>query len=194
MSKADKEVNIMPFEAAPGPDGEDLGPGLFLEALESMGAALAQAYDNADPLPRGYQRVIWELLKKAGQTQTELANALHIHKVSIGLYLNDLEQMGLVERRPHPTDGRAKCIYVTDYLLSFRPEGQRVFAEIHEYAVEGIPEDEYRIFIKAMTKISANLQKLNAEPGKVRPITPPEPDSHRGDKAADAPPLRKKTP
>lgn len=199
---ADKNKVSAAGRAAAGPDeipkppaGEtELGPGYFLQLLEGIGTSLEQAYDSANPLPRGHQRLIRQLLLKDGQTQTELATAMHIHKVSVGLYINDLVEMGLVERRRHPKDGRAYCIHLTEYLHRFRPEGERVFAEIHAHAIKGLPTEEYRMLLQAMEKIYLNLQGLARAPDKVKPITSPAPDSRPGDKLAGAPPVRKKTP
>lgn len=188
-------IAAAPDEVPKPPAGEtELGPGYFLQLLEGIGASLEQAYDSANPLPRGHQRLIRQLLIKDGQTQTELATAMHIHKVSVGLYINELVEMGLVERRRHPKDGRAYCIYLTDYLHKFRPEGERIFAEIHAHAIKGLPTEEYRMLLQAMEKMYLNLQELARKPDMVAPLTPPAPDSPPGDTPADAPPVRKKTP
>jgi len=39
-------------------------------------------------------------------TTADLARAEHVKPQSMGTTLADLEQAGLVQRRPHPTDGR----------------------------------------------------------------------------------------
>lgn len=43
----------------------------------------------------------------------ELAAALGIDPPNATVVVSDLEQMGLVRRRPHPTDGRAKLVEAT---------------------------------------------------------------------------------
>jgi MarR family transcriptional regulator, organic hydroperoxide resistance regulator len=56
-------------------------------------------------------------------TARELANRLSCEPSNATFVLDRLEQQGLVERRPHPTDRRAKQIMLT-------PDGQRRRAEV----------------------------------------------------------------
>jgi DNA-binding MarR family transcriptional regulator len=56
-------------------------------------------------------------LEKAGaMTTADLARSEHVKPQSMGTTLSDLEQEGLVQRRPHPTDGR-------QVLFALTPEG-----------------------------------------------------------------------
>ena len=56
-------------------------------------------------------------LEKAGwMTTADLARAESVKPQSMGATLADLEQEGLVQRRPHPTDGR-------QVLFALTPEG-----------------------------------------------------------------------
>lgn len=57
-------------------------------------------------------------LDKAGgmMTTAELARAERVKPQSMGTTLSDLEQAGLVQRRPHPSDGR-------QVLFALTPEG-----------------------------------------------------------------------
>ncbi|AYG03915.1 MarR family transcriptional regulator [Gryllotalpicola protaetiae] len=48
------------------------------------------------------------------QTQRELADRLSADQPYVTLMLDDLEKLGLLERRPHPTDRRAKIVELTD--------------------------------------------------------------------------------
>src|ERR1700678_3712576 len=53
-------------------------------------------------------------LDKAGWTTTaDLARSEFVKPQSMGTTLADLEQQGLVQRRPHPTDGRQVLFAVT---------------------------------------------------------------------------------
>jgi DNA-binding MarR family transcriptional regulator len=56
-------------------------------------------------------------LEKAGaMTTADLARSERVKPQSMGTTLADLEQEGLVQRRPHPTDGR-------QVLFALTPEG-----------------------------------------------------------------------
>ncbi len=53
-------------------------------------------------------------LEKAGaMTTADLARSEHVKPQSMGTTLADLEQEGLVQRRPHPTDGRQVLFALT---------------------------------------------------------------------------------
>lgn len=83
-----------------------------------------------------------------GSRLTELAQALGISKQAVGQLVDELSEMGMLERRPDPEDGRAKRICYTslgrqglfDGLAILREEeqamaraiGQERFAQLHE--------------------------------------------------------------
>jgi MarR family transcriptional regulator, organic hydroperoxide resistance regulator len=67
--------------------------------------------------------VLSALHKTADLTQVELAQALGMDKTTLAAEIDRLEQMGLVSRRVHPRDKRARILAVT-------PEGDSVRAAI----------------------------------------------------------------
>jgi DNA-binding MarR family transcriptional regulator len=141
---------------------DPFAPDHFLRAITEVGTLLATIYDRRTGLTRNQTRIVIELLERDGQTQTELANALAIHKVSVGIYVGELEEMGLVERRNHPTDGRAKCIYVTPLLHANKHVGQHHFERIHAAAIDGIARDDYLAMLKSLQRMHDNLLDLDA--------------------------------
>jgi DNA-binding MarR family transcriptional regulator len=102
--------------------------------------------------------LIGVLLVKDGQTQTELANVLEIHKVSVGIYINELEALGLLERRQHPTDRRAKCIFLTPLLHATKHIGVDNYNTIHNIATEGIGHNAYLAMLDSIEVMRNNLQ------------------------------------
>ncbi|ABS64496.1 transcriptional regulator, MarR family [Parvibaculum lavamentivorans DS-1] len=149
--------------------GDDLFlPDHFLKAINDVGTMLATIYDRRTGLTRNQTRIVIALLETDGQTQTELANALSIHKVSVGIYLNELESLGLVERRIHPTDGRAKCIYLTPLLHASKHIARDHYAAIHSEAIAGINEKDYIAMLRCMDKMRKNLEVLDTKDRKAR--------------------------
>jgi len=53
------------------------------------------------------------MLARGPMSMTELAAALGIDKPNATVVVSELESQGLVRRRPHPTDGRAKVVEAT---------------------------------------------------------------------------------
>ncbi|MFZ3033938.1 MAG: MarR family transcriptional regulator [Parvibaculum sp.] len=142
--------------------GDDrFSPQYLLNLLLNVGSLLATVYDRRSPLTRNQTRLISSLLERDGQTQTELAHALEIHKVSIGIYISELEAMDLVERRQHPTDRRAKCIYLTPRLHAAKHIGRNQYAAIHHVATQGVDGDTYLSMLDCMELMRENLTDLD---------------------------------
>jgi DNA-binding MarR family transcriptional regulator len=60
-------------------------------------------------------------LDKAGpMTTADLARAESVKPQSMGATLASLEEMGLVERRPHPSDGRQVLVALTEDGMATR--------------------------------------------------------------------------
>ncbi|MGC9194401.1 MAG: MarR family winged helix-turn-helix transcriptional regulator [Syntrophobacteraceae bacterium] len=57
--------------------------------------------------------VLWRLAQHGPATTAELARAEAMKPQSMGTAVATLEKLGLVERRPHPTDGRQVNIEVS---------------------------------------------------------------------------------
>jgi DNA-binding MarR family transcriptional regulator len=67
--------------------------------------------------PLGITRAQWWVLanlsRHDGMMQTQLADVLEVGKASLGDVIESLESGGWVQRRPDPTDKRAKRVYLT---------------------------------------------------------------------------------
>lgn len=153
-------------KAAIGPQlaqSDLLSPENFIRSITELGTMLATIYDRRTGLSRNQTRIVIELLERDGQTQTELAHALAVHKVSVGIYVSELETMGLVERRTHPTDRRAKCIWTTPFLQAHKHIGLDHYTAIHHAAIADINEADYLVMLKCMEKMQENLRQLNAK-------------------------------
>ena len=57
-----------------------------------------------------------------GRTPLELARAFQTPKASLTNTLAGLEKRGLIEMRPHPTDGRSKQVWITEAGWTFRDD------------------------------------------------------------------------
>ncbi|MEN6543252.1 MarR family winged helix-turn-helix transcriptional regulator [Parvibaculum sp.] len=134
-----------------------LSPQHFLHLITEVGTLLARLYDRRSGLSRNQTQIITSLLQNDGQTQTDLAHDLQIHKVSIGIYITELEEMGLVERRAHPTDRRAKCIYLTPLLHAHKHLGVAHYADVHNIAIEGIERQDYLTMLDCIALMRGNL-------------------------------------
>lgn len=163
-----KRPTVLPVtpakSAAPDPQADErFSPQYFLNLLTEVGTLLATVYDRRSTLSRNQNRLIGSLMRRDGQTQTELAHELEIHKVSVGIYVNELEKLGLVERRSHPTDRRAKCIFLTPLLHATKHIGIGFYETIHHVATQGVAHDEYLTMLDCIALMRANLATLDKQ-------------------------------
>ncbi|MGD1933452.1 MAG: MarR family winged helix-turn-helix transcriptional regulator [Candidatus Phaeomarinobacter sp.] len=164
MSENDTETGVL--MAAPRPDAKEIEEALeFSGLLQEFGRLLSGEYDRRMPMSRGQSALVALLMEQDGRTQTELADEMAMHKVSVGAHVDELAQQGLVERRPHPTDRRSKQVWLTPYFHSVKFLGQGVFTMIHSRAIEGISKQEYAHAVKVLTAMRDNLKRLKDETG-----------------------------
>ena len=98
----------------------------------------------------GTTRAQWGLLarlaRRDGLTQAELAEMLDIQPISLTRLVDRLDEQGLVERRPHPSDRRANQVFLTPAgrgaFEAFTPlantMAERIFAGVDAEAVDGL--------------------------------------------------------
>jgi DNA-binding MarR family transcriptional regulator len=75
-------------------------------------------------------------IKADGSRLTDLAAQARMTLPAMSELVDDLQRLGIVERRPDPSDGRAKLICLTDAGWDAMRTGHRVIAEIEERYAE----------------------------------------------------------
>ncbi|HSK17157.1 MAG TPA: MarR family transcriptional regulator [Gaiellaceae bacterium] len=93
------------------------------------------------PVPVSEAHALAELARDDGLTQRDLAARLRLEKSTVSRLAGQLVSRGWAERGPHPTDGRAVLVRLTE-------SGERIAAEIEEARrrrfaslLDRIPED-----------------------------------------------------
>jgi DNA-binding MarR family transcriptional regulator len=90
----------------------------YLTLHRRTGAAL-----SADGVTADQFVVLWALSESAALTQRELVERTASDHNTLRAMLVLLERRGLIERRPHPTDGRARHVSLTS-------QGRRVYRKL----------------------------------------------------------------
>ena len=105
------------------------------------------------------QTVALSRLKKAGpMTTADLARAESVKPQSMGATLAELEREGLVERQPHPTDGRQVLFALTDQGLEARRKRSAAKQQWLLAAMAKLDPGEQRTLVSAaalMTRLAA---------------------------------------
>lgn len=108
----------------------------------------------ADALGLSWTRVLaLRRLTVGPQTQRELADRLSSDQPYVTLMVDDLEKQGLVQRKPHPDDRRAKLVELT---ASGRAAAARADAILDELPAElhGVPDADLEAVLRVLGRIS----------------------------------------
>ena len=121
-------------------------------------------------LTRSQWWVLAYLQRDEGKTQTELADILDIGKASLGALLDRLEAKGWIERRPHPTDRRAKVIYMTEAAWPVIRAVNALGREIREQNLGCLTPAERELFMDMLLRVKeaalgSYRKELRAHPG-----------------------------
>jgi DNA-binding MarR family transcriptional regulator len=93
-----------------------------------------------------------------GQSQQAIGEAIQAPASRMVAIVDELEQRGLVERRPHPSDRRIRALYLTGEGRKLLARGRKIAMEHEEELTRGMsPADRKRLI--------ALLQKVVEEQG-----------------------------
>jgi DNA-binding MarR family transcriptional regulator len=104
---------------------------------------------------RGYQ--VLAAASGAEDTQLALANKLGVDRTVMTYLLDDLEQAGLVERRPDPADRRARRIVVTDSGRTTLRELQGKLAHVETGVLSALAEPERALFRDLLRTVATDV-------------------------------------
>lgn len=107
------------------PKTHDAAASEFVLALGALVRRIrATAPDESQELSWTQRAVLKRLAKEGAATAAELARAENVKPQSMGTAVAGLEQLGLVERKAHPTDGRQLHVALTARGVSFEKRSQ----------------------------------------------------------------------
>jgi MarR family transcriptional regulator for hemolysin len=90
----------------------------------------------------------------AGLTQTEIAELASIDKTTMVVTMDALESAGYAERKPSPTDRRARVVVVTELGREITGKADRVVADVYESVLASLPADERDGLVKGLTRLA----------------------------------------
>lgn len=100
-------------------------------------------------------------LEKGGEglTQRELASLMAIENPTLVRLLDSLEEQGLIERRPCPSDRRARRLHLTDAGRDFMDVLSGRAEKLREEMLEGISDKEIECTVKVFQRIMENAER-----------------------------------
>jgi len=124
---------------------------LLSQAAHALTAELTAALEEIGITPRTH--FILSNALSGELTQIQLAERCALDKTTMVVALDALERAGLAERRPSPTDRRARLIAVTDAGREKVEQGNEIVARIYADVLGSLPEEEREAFVSALTRL-----------------------------------------
>lgn len=118
-------------------------------------------------LNRSEAAVLVYVSQSPGTSQVRLADALDIETISVVRLIDTLQDAGLIERRPHPTDRRIRTLWLTAAAEAALTQVRAIAGFVDAQALTDIPEQEYRRLLHLLDTIKSNLAPP-AEPANCR--------------------------
>jgi DNA-binding MarR family transcriptional regulator len=134
-----------PFEAV----------GFLLSQIGFQGSRrFAERLEPLDLNPRTFA-LLRHIEAVEGEPQHALAEALRVPPSRMVALLDDLEERGLVERRPHPSDRRARSLYLTRAGRRLLEKAKKVAAEHEAELCADLSAAERKQLIALLNRIAA---------------------------------------
>jgi len=109
----------------------------------------------------GLTRSQWQALaylsKNEGIHQSGLAEILEIEPITLVRILDRLAERGLVERRPHPTDRRARLLFLGEEALPLLAAMRELGDETRGEALAGISPEQREQLMNMLSVMKINL-------------------------------------
>ena len=126
-------------------DAKRIGFGELHRRLEEQG----------HPQIRNAHGCVFRYIDVDGSRLTDLAAQSGVTKQAVGEFVDELQQLGYVERAPDPIDGRAKIIRLTKRGRDARRAALRIFDDIEREWADRFGEDRIAELREILMAIAA---------------------------------------
>ncbi|GAB2861385.1 MarR family winged helix-turn-helix transcriptional regulator [Lentzea nigeriaca] len=89
----------------------------------------------------------------ADLTQTEIADIVDIDKTTMVVTMDALETAGYAERKPSPTDRRARVVVVTEAGRAIVAKADDMYREVVGSVLGSLPDDERVGMVNGLTRL-----------------------------------------
>lgn len=103
--------------------------------------------------------VLWE---KDGLTQKELLAVLDIEQATLANTLTRMERDGLIVRKEHPADARARTIHLTEKGRSIRESAYLTAMQINEDVLSDLSNEEVQAFLDYMQRVIGTIKEAES--------------------------------
>lgn len=107
--------------------------------------------------------VLLHLARRPGCTQTELADAMQIQKITVSRHVERLVRAGWIERRDHADDARAYHLYVARKAQPLTKKLATVAASLRQEYMQGLGVARRDALMADLLHIKSNLVRIDAD-------------------------------
>ena len=132
---------------------------VFVRYMEETNAGIATGYDDMTPS----LNQVMVMIDRDGSRITDLAARAGVTKQSMAETVAGLEARGFVERRPDPSDGRAKLVVLTEDGWTALRFGLGVVLGIHERWEELLGPTKMARLMKLLRELVDALDATRAD-------------------------------
>ena len=126
-------------------------------ALRATWQAVARMYNEEAKRFDSTMAVGFTLLSidpKTGTPSTALGPKMGMEATSLSRILKNMEEKGLIERKPNPEDGRGVLIHLTDFGLEKRKDSKDVVLRFNEAVRAEVSQQQLEGFYAVTGKIN----------------------------------------
>ncbi|MGB5555739.1 MAG: MarR family transcriptional regulator [Flavobacteriaceae bacterium] len=126
-------------------------------ALRSTWQAVARTYNEEAKKFDSTMAVGFTLLSidpKTGTPSTALGPKMGMEATSLSRILKRIEELGLIERRPNPNDGRGVLIHLTDFGLEKRKDSKDAVLRFNETVRANVSQEKLDCYFEVMETIN----------------------------------------
>lgn len=134
--------------------------GFLLKDLSRLYSANFVRHAAELKLTLAHCKVLWHLEKNEGVSQVQLAALTDTDQMTLVRILDRMEGEGLLERRPDPTDRRARRLFLLPPAAQVLREIRRFSDEARAEATAGFSDAEHEQLLDLMERVHANLVAL----------------------------------
>jgi MarR family transcriptional regulator for hemolysin len=128
---------------------------LLNHASHVLATRMTAAFAEMGLTPRAY--CVLSHAMSGEYTQIELAKLSDLDKTTMVITVDELERAGYAERRPSPTDRRARIVAVTPAGAAAAAAGHQVADRVHGEVLDALPPGQRQAFVDAMTALVGGL-------------------------------------
>ena len=143
----------------------------LLFEINETARSIRRAFDQRAAtmgVTRPQWRVLARLKRESGLRQVELAERLDMEPITLCRIVDRLEEAGLVERKPDPSDRRAWLLELTQKAAPVLTTLMGLAHDLALEATDGIKEQDLRTLQQQLASIRANVARPAEQRGKAQ--------------------------